>query len=118
MCQTEMQITPSANQSVISDHGFIRADCYDCCPVVYPPLPPEENVMESLTRTITYRWHYPHDFSSAWWLVFLYNWCKLSCSHLLHMYYVVSLLTVRTRTTQLSVERQYSGYLPGTGCGC
>lgn len=32
-----------------------------------------------------------HDFSSVWWLRFLcYNWCKLNCSHPLHMDYIVS----------------------------
>lgn len=114
-----MQITPLANESVISAW---YVDCYDCHPVVYPPLPPEESVMENVALTITYRWHHPHDFSSVWWLIFrYYNWCKLNHSHLVHMYYVVSSPATRTRSAHLSGERtcwQYSAYLAVTRCWC
>lgn len=61
-----------------------------------------------------------HDFSSVWWLRFLcYNWCKLNCSHPLHMDYIVSAAAVRA--AHLLGERpcwQYSIYLLGTHCKC
>lgn len=89
---------------------------------MYPPLPPEESVMENVALTITYRWHHPHDFSSVWWLIFrYYNWCKLNRSHLVHMYYVVSSPATRTRSAHLSGERtcwQYSAYLAVMRCWC
>lgn len=106
MCQNEMQITPLVNESVICDWYFVMCACYDCYPVVYPLFPPEENVMENVTLTITYRWCHPHYFSSMWWLIFLYhNWCKLNFSHLQHIHYTVSPLAIRTRTAQLLGER-------------
>lgn len=63
-----------------------------------------------------------HDFSSVWWLIFLcYNWCKLNCSHPLHMDYIVSAAAVRAGAAHLLGERpcwQYSLYWAGTRCQC